>query len=540
MTAFHRRSYAHALSVAICLAPLAAASSQVRLGPSTCELVAVNTDVERYLRVLQDGGMVRAYPWGVRELGQREVETLLPADSSHPWSSRVHAGPSRDACVLAPEVQATYNSTFPYGVNDGAQWAGRGLTTAVQFGVAAQLGPLSITAEPIAFRAENQKFRLVPTGSTGRLQFADAFHPGSIDQPQRFGNGPYQRIDPGQTTIRLDVPFLSIGASTANQVWGPALENPLILGNNAAGFAHAFIGTSGPLDLYLVHFQGRVEWGVLHQSDYAVLQGTQSRRFMSGIVASITPRGFDNLEIGGTRFFHTLWPDSGLTTHDFLRPFEGILLTSVASEIGGSGQEPDNQLASLFARLVAPRNWFELYVEYGREDHNIDLRDLTLEPDHDAAYVIGFQKALRLRDSSLIAFHAEIVNSRISHLQLGRPQTPFYVHSPVVQGHTEDGQILGSPSVYGGGGFSFGVDRYDRAGLWSVAWDKIGRAERLGADGLPDPSGADVMHSLSVQRTMFRQNVDLTAGLTLTNDFNRNFAGDARNVRLIVGARPHW
>ena len=542
MITLHRRSHARALAVAICLSPIAIARAQVRLGPSTCELVAVNTDAERYLRVLQDAGIVRAYPWSVRELGSREVESLLPADSTHPWRSRVHASPNRShlACVLAPEVQATYNTTFPYGENDGALWAGRGLTSAVQFGFLAHFGPLSITAEPIAFRAENQKFRLVPTGSPGRLQFADAFHPTSIDQPQRFGDGAYQRLDPGQTTIRLDLPYVAVGASTANQVWGPAIENPIILGNNAAGFPHAFIGTSAPVDLYLVHLQGRVEWGILQQSDFAVLQGTQSRRFMSGIVASITPRGFDNLEIGGARFFHTLWPDSGLTAHDFLRPFEGLLLSSVAGEIGGTGQEPDNQLASVFARLVAPGDRFELYAEYGREDHNIDLRDLTLEPDHDAAYVIGFQKAVRLRDSSLLALHAEIVNSRISHLQLGRPQTPFYVHSPVVQGHTEEGQILGSPSVYGGGGFSLGAERYDPAGQWSVSWDKIDRAERLGPDGLPDPRGADVMHSLTVQRTMFRARADLTAGLTLTNDFNRNFVGDARNAQLVVGVRPHW
>lgn len=497
----------------------------------------MNTDVERYLRVLQDIGIVPNHQWTVREFGPLEIQALVPANGAHPWSDRVRPTPRTHTggCVLAPEGQGIFNSSFPYGVNDGALWAGRGLTTALQGGVIGHAGPLSVTVEPSVFRAENRPFSLVPTGLPGRLQFADGFNPTEIDQPQRFGNGPYQRFDPGQTTVRLDFPVIALGVSTANQQWGPAIDNPIILGNNAAGFPNAFIGTSAPVDLYIATLSGRVEWGVLNQSDFAVLQGTESRRFMSGLVASITPRGVPNLEIGGSRFFHVLWPDSGLTSRDFLRPFEGLLLSSL-----GNAQGADNQLASLFARWVFPRDGIELYAEYGREDNNLDTRDLVLEPDHDAAYVIGLQKAWMRRDSSVYAFHAEIVNSRITQLALGRLQTVFYVHTVAVQGHTEEGQILGSPAVYGGGGFAFEVDRYDRSGEWTLAWNKIGRGEALSSDGLPNALAADAMQSITVRRLMFRRAFDLTSEITVTDDLNRNFLGDAGNVRLSVGVRPHW
>ena len=53
----------------------------------------------------------------------------------------------------------------------------------------------------------------------------------------------YTRLDPGQSTIRLDFPAVTLGASTANQQWGPGSTHPLLLGNNAPGFTHLFLGT---------------------------------------------------------------------------------------------------------------------------------------------------------------------------------------------------------------------------------------------------------------------------------------------------------
>ena len=264
------------------------AGAQVPVGPSTRELVAVNTDVERYLRVLQDLGIVPAYPWSVREFGPREIAALLPADTTHPWSARVRRTiyGSSDLYVVAPEAQAIYNSHLPFGYNDGALWAGRGITGALQGGIAGHAGPLSFTLEPIVFWAQNQSFPLIANGQSGRLSFADATNPLVIDQPQRFGDGAYSRFDLGQSTVRLDLPGVAIGASTANQQWGPAIDNPIILGNNAAGFPNVFIGTSNPLDLYAFTLQARMEWGRLDQSGFAVLQHDSTRRFMSGIVAT--------------------------------------------------------------------------------------------------------------------------------------------------------------------------------------------------------------------------------------------------------------
>jgi hypothetical protein len=437
-----------------------------------------------------------------------------------------------DLYTLAPEAQLVMNSAFPSGSNDGAVWSGRGLTAIASAGFAGTAGPLSIVVQPIAFRAENRAFVLMPNGQTGRLQFADGLRPTTIDQPQRFGDGAYTRIDPGQTTLRLDFPIIAAGVSTANQQWGPAIEYPLILGNNAAGFPHAFISTPGRIDLWLFKLNARTEAGRLDQSPYSVVEGTNSRRLMTGMVVALTPRGLDNLEIGGARFFHSLWPQNGLQPEAVLRPVHGFF---------GSGQnDADNQIAALFVRSVFPSSGLEVYGEFGREDRSGDLRDLTLEPDHEAGYVIGFQKTWSPAPERLFVLRGEVLNTRITHLELARPEPPFYVHFPIRQGHTERGQVLGAVGGYGGGASNVAFDRYDRRGKWSFEWERVMVAEHVTDEDPPNPRAADVTHSLSVSRTFFRRSGDVVAGLTATRELNRQFAGDATNLRAQLGFRPRW
>jgi capsule assembly protein Wzi len=514
--------------------------AQVPAGWSTRELVAVNTEIERYLRVLQDKGVVPAHSWDVRAFGPRELDTLIPATTNHPWTARV-GRPSRSASAwyfLAPEATLIYNSAFPYGFNDGAIWAGRGVTGAIQAGVGGRVGPFSFSVEPIAFGTQNSSFALLANGLTGKYVFDDGTNPQTIDLPQRFGNGVYQRIDPGQTTIRLDFPVVAFGLSTANDHWGPAIDNPLILGNNAAGIPHVFLGTSAPVDIFIGRIHGRVEYGRLSQSQFAFPSDSETRRFMSGIVASFSPRGVPGLDIGGARFFHTVWPDSGLTSHDFLRPFEG--LSYLATQGPGHtavGLEGDNQLASIFFRWVFPPSGVELYGEYGRDDHNLDTRDLLVEPDHESAFTLGLQKVWTLEDGSLLTIRGEHTDARITSIALGRLQAPFYVHTVVTQGHTQYGQLLGGMSVYGGGGSTLELSKYDGRGRWTMSWVRLGREQLLTKDHLPVADQTDVIHALSLERLFFQPHFDVTWSITAARDLNRNFSSDATNIRLATGVR---
>jgi hypothetical protein len=201
------------------------------------------------------------------------------------------------------------NSAFPYGGDDGAVWAGRGVTAAVRAGFSAELGPVSLVVAPVVFGAGNAGFDLYRNEQPGPLAYGDPTNWFRVDLPQRFGDGAYTRVDPGQSTLRLDTHGVAVGVSTANQVWGPASAFPLLLGNNAPGFPHLFLGTSGPARTPVGSFHGRAVWGRLSQSEFSPMPADSATRVMAGFVAAYAPRGIDGLEVGLARFFHDTWGD---------------------------------------------------------------------------------------------------------------------------------------------------------------------------------------------------------------------------------------
>jgi hypothetical protein len=505
--------------------------------------VFVGSETENYLRYLQSAGIVRPYPWSVRSFSPAELDRLVPTDSAHPWSgARLLASdttPGRlRVGLVAPRVAATFNSSFPYGSNDGPIWAGKGLTSAVEAGFWARFGPLSLVVAPLLFRAENGGFDLYDNGRTGPLSYGDPQFPHEVDLPQRFGDGAYTRLDPGQSTLRVELPFVVAGVSTANQQWGPASEHPVILGNNAGGFLHAFLGTPAPVNLWIGRAHGRVVWGRLSQSGYTDVGADTASRLMTGVVATFTPRGVPGLEVGAARFYHSPWPEGGISGGDLLKPFEGILKEDVdATGMGPDGStDVDNQLFSVFMRWVFAPAGLEVYGEFGREDHNWDFRDLVLEPDQQSAYTAGFRKLWLRPESRALGLRGEVMNSQVSHLIQARPQGPFYRHTMMRQGHTNRGQILGSPAGLGGAGAMLAADYFHPDGRWTVSWSRELRLEDLlRPEGRPRES--DVLNGVGVEALLFRRGLEITTGVRGVYEINRNFGSDAFNLNATMQVR---
>jgi hypothetical protein len=514
---------------------LAAAPARAQAPADVRAEAFAGSELEDYLRVLQVAGQAPLYPWSVRAFSPGEVERLLPTAPTHPWARRYDL--ARDTARHArlrwirPSARVVENTGFAYGENDGPVWAGRGLTVAAQAGFAWRAGPLSLTVAPVAFLAQNQAFPLIPTGRAGKLAFADPRYPFGIDQPQRFGDGSYGRLDPGESTLRLDAGPLALGVSTASQVWGPAVQDPLILGNNAGGFPHAFLGTARPLNVGIGRVHGRLVWGRLDESAYSSMPADSARRFMAGAVGTFQPRGVPGLEVGATRFFHTDWPasfgDAGLGL-----VFQGLLKKNVNN---GQASDEANQLASVFFRWVLPKDGVETWGEYAREDHSYDLRDFTLEPDHSAGFNLGLRKVWTRGDGRLLAIRGEVVETRVTHIENVRGEGSFYIHSELRQGHTERGQVLGSAAAYGGGGATLALDSYSSGGRWSFAW----RRELLGEFVTSSRRivGYGARHSLSAERMLFRGATELTAGLTFSQELGQQGRPDRFNLSAALGTR---
>jgi hypothetical protein len=111
------------------------------------------------------------------------------------------------------------------------------------------------------------------------------------------------------------------------------------------------------------------------------------------------------------------------------------------------------------------------------------------------------------------------------------------VHTVVTQGHTQYGQLLGGISVYGGGGSTLELSKYDGRGRWTMSWVRLGREQLLTKDRLPVADQADVIHALSLERVFFQPHFDVTWSITAARDLNRNFSSDATNLRLTTGVR---
>lgn len=538
----HRKFLGLALSVLLFGVPGRDVLAQRQESASGRNEMFAGGEFERYVRYLQLQGLAGSYPWTIRSFSPAELDRLLLGNATHPWSAHLSLEPDSSHGLHWWEIPLTtavrYNSRIPYGSNDGPVWAGRGATFSAQAGAGARWGALSVALAPMVTYTQNAPFPLMSNGQTGVLVYADGQFPYLIDLPQRFGSSPYVKLYPGDSYVRIDGRGLAVGFSTAEQWWGPAYDYPYLLGNNAPGFRHAFVGTEAPINLWIGRLHGKMEWGELDQSSYSSVTGSGARRFMSGFIGTFQPRGVDGLELGGARFFHQPWPPDGLRLRNFLKPFEAFLKDKLGSN---ADTLKDNQLAELFFRWRLPHSGFEVYGEYGRDDHSADSRDLILEPDHMAAYVLGFAKVWG--DSAHDRFRAlrtEMINFEASPLLRDRLQGVTYLNNDVRQGHTEDGQFLGADVGLGSGSAArLTLESYYPDGRWSVFWSR--RVRREAAVFVPpfptDPRALDVEHSIGVETLRFGRYAGLLTGVTGVYEINRNFTGDVFNLNVTVGGR---
>jgi hypothetical protein len=525
-----RRAWLGLLAALACAAQVTPAAAQEG---DLSHGVFVNGETERYLRVLQEQGLAPLYPWSIRSFSPGEARRLTPRLSFHPWRERMAHEDNDSAALrfhwLPAEGRLIYNTGFPADEVDGPIWAGRGLTGAVQAGFTAEYGPLSLVVAPQAFWAQNGSFTLAPNGQTGRLEFADGRYPTRIDLPQRFGDGSYARLDPGQSTLRIDALGASVGISTADQQWGPSISYPLLLGSEAPGFPHAFLGTARPVNIGIGHVHARLMWGKLSQSEYSPAPSTFAERMGSGVVAVFLPRGLDGLEVGGARFVHSRWPDDPLTRSELTRPLGGIF-----SESAPNGAE--NGLASVFARWVFPRAGFEVFGEFIRDDFTWSFRDLEIIADQNSGYTLGFQKSWRDAAGDAYVVRGEVVNARTAPDSPPGFAFPLYIHTPILQGHTNRGQPLGSLAAYWGAGSKVAVERYGQRGRLTLDWARR-TAQGSAASGDAPEEAADALHTLTANALLFRSGFDLEVGVTGGYELNRHFGGDAFNLNTSIGLR---
>jgi len=511
------------------------------------EGLPVGSEAVQYLRILQLANMAPLHPWTLQSLAPSELPLVLPENAEHPWHSQIDFTLEPPVGLelewIQTKVGLLANSAYPFGENDGGIWAGKGLTAVLEGGGFLRYGPLHLRLAPEASWSQNRGFDLADNGYSGSSTYWDELHPASIDRPQRFGEEDYVRVGLGSSALHLALPGISLGISGAGQQWGPTLNYPLLLGNNAGGFLHVFGQTDSPVDLWAVRFNARYILGWPTQSDFSPVEVEKDRRFITGAVLSLTPRGVDGLELGMARFIHAMPPEAGFRVLDAFRVFTGVTdpepgLLLVESQ----NRLAENQLASLFFRWAFPRAGMEVYGEIIKDDFARDLRHIIEEPDDLMGQVFGFQKVWTQSDGRLAVLRAETVNTLVHHserfrrFRLGKSPLRLFWNGGLQQGHTHAGQLLSSPTAYGGSGWTVGGDLYHAQGRWTLDLFRALQTEfstiHFGTDG---PEMSDVIYGIKLEAVQFRNGVEWRAAFTPSLNLNRNLVRENDVFNLAIG-----
>lgn len=505
------------------------------------------SELDHYVRLLEMTGKAGLTPIVYRSLSAFDRSRPLDAVRDDLWTHRRtdalrpwQVGPVT-VSPLTLETQLMYTSGYPKGGNDGALWAGRGASGSLSGGAQLRAGPLTGTLYPTVYWAQNRDFELAPVPFADRPEFAYQWS-SAIDWPQRFGPDPVAEIDWGQSGLRLDLGGFTAGFSTENLWWGPAVRNPIIMSNTAAGFPHADLGTGRPVGIGVGDLEVRAIWGRLAESRYFDTDRSNDGRYITGITVGYRPSFLPGFTIGGTRVLYQIWPAGGLGLGEIFDSFGEFFNPGRVLPDGTFLQDQTDQLVSLVARWVLPESGFDVYVEWARGDFSGNLRDFLIEPDHSRAFTLGFQKSLAAGSDRyrLTGEATTLGSSGVSQVRFG--PTTYYVHGLAPQGYTHRGQLLGAAIGPGGQSQYLGLDRYTPNGRWGGFFERV-RADDDAYFTIFSGTNNYVDHQVELTAgaslLRFVGDFDISAGLELSRMLNRYFQrrNDVTNLTAKLSLR---
>lgn len=513
-------------------------------GEARAQSVHVGDRLEPYLRLLQLTGDAPLGSFSIRPVLLPEGARIEGSEEL-PWTVNLE-GESGTAGLRVVEVDAELrtflNTRHPFLRNDGPVWQGKGLTTALDLGGAVRWKAVSLSIRPTLIYTQNSAFDLAPVTIAGMPEYAYPWR--RIDMPQRFGSDPFWRLDPGQSELRLSSHGTTVGISTRNLWWGPGIENSITMSNNAGGFPHVFVGTRGPRSIGIGTVEANWIMGRLAQSDYFDPAVESPDRFLTGLVFAYSPSFLDGLSLGFARVFYGAVRDGGQPLSDFFLVLQGVRKRTLATPANPTGDDDTDQMLSFFARWVLSESGFEVYGEWARNDHSVDLTDFLQEPEHSQAYTLGLQKAVELDGRRMLALKGELTHLQREATFLLRASPVYYTHHIVTQGYTHRGQIIGAGIGPGGVQQHVGADLY-------APWGKAGvMLQRRVHDNdafydWAEASGSsfdnhDVSLDVGVHAMFFRRGFEYGGGVIYTRELNRYFFGPkVNNFNASFSARWH-
>ena len=365
-----------------------------------------------------------------------------------------------DIQLLPINFLQKYNSHHPYGWNDGPLSFSKGYQFVGSGGVYMRWRNIHLTLRPEFFKTASDPYET------------------SSQWGQR--TPALSKLTLGQSSLRMDFGPLSVGASSQNLWLGPGQFSSLLMSNNAQGFNHFSIQTNRPLKTPLGSFELSIIGGTLTANDkqgfennnlklsgyniytYAGISGES--RYLNILTANFTPIFFSNLNFGFVRVFQQ---PTQINPSNKLTDYYLIALKPLFRNVYQDNFYPIDQILTGFVKYLFPKEHAEIYFEYGWNDGSSNLRDLTLDMSHSTASIFGIKKIQYLNRNSYlnIEFEATRMSETPSSLQRGAGN--WYVHNQLLEGYTNNNQILGAGSGFGNNIQTISVG-------WNNGWTKYG------------------------------------------------------------------
>ncbi len=375
------------------------------------------------------------------KMGIKMGQGWTGVDSSMPSATSYHFDDGKGIFMVLPtSLRAKFNSHHPFGWNDEAMLASKGLQTALSGGFFTQYGPFSLQVQPEYYQGSNPEF----------------------EHNAAYGaktNGSYSKFLPGNSSALLHAGAMAAGFSTQGIWFGPGQFSSLILSNNATSSPHLSFHTTRPLYTPLGTFEWQLVAGQLDEDSAsgglyenrqlkpAVLR--EDSRFYNAVNISYQPRFFKNFFIGAARAFQIYSKDLQSLETSFFNKYLVVLNPGFKkSSIQDEGFRGDQQF-SVFTRWLFPKSHAEFYFEYGQNDHKANFRDLAINVQAGAAYLAGFKKVIPLKQQRFVEVSGEMIQMAQSPDYLLRNTGNWYEHGQMSQGMTNDRQIMGAGSGFG-------------------------------------------------------------------------------------------
>lgn len=451
--------------------------------------VSLNLPVfEDYLRRQQLlGNLDSATSWMIRPLYPTQAfATPKEVDLDNTFTGESFSWPQfalfnkKGEVKLLPAMARTqYNADYAFGINNGPMIPNSGMQYLVSVGAFFEYGPLSIQLQPEFLHARNKDYQGFPVEHDGStwIQYYEWLN--TADIPERFGDKPFTRLLPGQSSIRVNFRELSMGISTENLWWGPGRRGSLLMSNHAPGFLHATINTRKPLKTNIGHFETQLIAGRLEASGFLPPQSeytyrntplyvpkreAEDWRYISGFVISYQPKWVPGLFLGFSSVSQMYHSDME-SFSDYLPMFNS---QKGPEKITMPDVEKRNQLSSGYFRWMDPNGHFEFYGEYGSNGNSRTLYDFLINPDKNRAFTLGFTNLIPLkRPEEYLQVGMEMTQTGQTVRDVILEKNSWYTHPHVRHGYTHRGQVLGF-------GYGPGSNVISADAAWVKGFNKVG------------------------------------------------------------------